>query len=151
FVERSDPGLLVLPTHRILKGPLREPDLRGFESVPLTDGESWLAAQTRPAFVMAVGGKLTGLVLKDPGALFGSSPVAPALRDLDVVVLHAFLERGFGLTPEAVRDRGVLAYTRDAKEAVSAEGVGFLLRATPVERVIALATAGHRLPQKSTY
>jgi len=30
-------------------------------------------------------------------------------------------------------------------------GAAFLLRPTPVERVIALAAAGHRLPQKSTY
>jgi uncharacterized protein (DUF1015 family) len=159
FVERSDPGLLVLPTHRIVKaapGPelasLRD---RAFASAPVNDAESWLEAQQGPAFVMASPQGLTGLNLEAPEILFGSSPVAPALRDLDVVVLHAFLERGFGLTPEAVRDRGALAYTRNAEDAVAAvaarEGTAFLLRATPVERVIALATAGHRLPQKSTY
>lgn len=158
LVERSDPGLLVLPTHRIVKaapGPefesLRE---RAFESVSVESPESWLQAQTRPAFVMATAQGLTGLSLRRPDPLFGDS-VAPALRDLDVVVLHALLERGFGVTPEAVRDRGALAYTRDAREALAAvqrgEGTAFLLRPTPVERVIALATAGHRMPQKSTY
>src|SRR5262249_2107752 len=118
------------------------------------DPESWLAAQHGPAFVLVSAHGLLGWKLKAPDILFGSSSVAPALRDLDVVILHALLERGFGLTPEAVRDRGALAYTRDAREAVTAAaegGTGFLLRATPVERVIALATAGHRLPQKSTY
>ena len=177
FVERSDPGLLVLPTHRIVRaeamaevGDWERLRARAFESVALGVGlqavataESWLAsgvASGRPAFVWAQGSgpALSGLALRDDGAeiLFGSSsPVAPALRDLDVVVLHALFERGLGLTPEAVRDRGALAYTRDAKEAAQAvadgRGAAFLLRPTPVERVIALATAGHRLPQKSTY
>jgi uncharacterized protein (DUF1015 family) len=159
FVERSDPGLLVLPTHRIVKAAsgaefenLRD---RAFETVPVTHAGAWLDAQHGPAFVMASAKGLTGFRLKHPETLFASSSVDPALRDLDVVVLHALLERGFGLTPEAVRDRGALSYTRDSKEAVAAvgggEGAAFLLRATPVDRVIALATAGHRLPQKSTY
>jgi uncharacterized protein (DUF1015 family) len=168
FVERSDPGLLVLPTHRILKAAasgaewdrLRE---GAFESVRLASvsaAESWLAACRRPAFVLVAGQgpELTGLALEEGGAdlLFeGVREVAPALHDLDVVVLHMLLGRGLGLTPEDVRDRGALSYTRDAKEAVQAvargEGTAFLLKATPVERVIGLATAGHRLPQKSTY
>lgn len=176
FVERSDPGLLVLPTHRMVKpeaysaGPEWDRLLtRAFDSVPLGHGqdavataESWLAsgvATDRPAFVLARGQEpdLTGLALKDGGeeALFAGGDVAAALRGLDVVVLHALLERGLGLTSEAVRDRGALAYTRDAREAVGAAahgaGAAFLMRPTPVERVIALAAAGHRLPQKSTY
>jgi uncharacterized protein (DUF1015 family) len=177
LVERSDPGLLVLPTHRVVKAEVMGPASdwqslceRAFESVALgkgleavSDAESWLASavpSSRPAFVLATGEgpEITGLALRDGGGelLFGSSSrVAPALRNLDVEVLHALLERGLGLTPEAVRDRGALAYTRDAKEAVAAVAAGeraaFLLRATPVERVVQLATAGHRLPQKSTY
>jgi len=176
FVERSDPGLLVLATHRIVKpeafaaGPRWDRLIASaFESVPLGHGqdavdtaESWLAsavATDRPAFVLArgQGPDLVGLALKDGGdnALFAGGDVAAALRGLDVVVLHALFERGLGLTPEAVRDRGALAYTRDAREAVGAlaggAGAAFLLRPTPVERVIALAAAGHRLPQKSTY
>ena len=176
LVERSDPGLLVLATHRVIPAGRA---LAGaewdrlltevFESTDLGAGEdaaeaaeAWLARapDDRPALVTARGPRaaLTGLLAR-PGAvdrLFAStdSP-APPMRALDVVALHALLERGWGLTPETVRDRAALTYTRDAREAVRAVAGGaeaaFLVRPTPVERVIRLAVAGHRLPQKTTY
>jgi uncharacterized protein (DUF1015 family) len=179
LVELSDPGIVVLPTHRIVSADAFAPGPEwsrllesGFESQPfsleggdaqaLRRSTSWLEEQgsaSRTAFVLARAGakELTGLTLRELGRdrLFDGSPNPRSLRDLDVVVLHALLERGLGITPEAIRDRAALSYTRDAAEAVAATrrgaGAAFLLNATPVVRVVELAREGHRLPQKSTY
>ena len=46
------------------------------------------------------------------------------------------------------------SYTQDSGEAVAATlagNVAFLLKATPVDQVLAVADAGGRMPQKSTY
>ncbi|MBI1987708.1 MAG: DUF1015 domain-containing protein [Nitrospinae bacterium] len=77
-------------------------------------------------------------------------------RSLDVVILHLLLLEGaLGLTPEEIQGE-CLGYTQDAAQAirsVRSEGysLAFLLNPTRIEEVRRVATAGHRMPEKSTY
>ena len=76
-------------------------------------------------------------------------------------LLHAgLLEDALGITPEAQAAKTNLWYPQDAAAALarvrgeSADPPGdvlFLMNATPVKDVRAVAEAGHVMPQKSTF
>lgn len=179
FVERTDPGLVVLATHRMVRGPARagEEWARTLESSfdvkrfawdsgsesARRDALAWLEdrrRQGRTAFVCAFRGepRYLGLVLRPEAreALFESVPsLVQPLRELDVTVLHALLEAGLGITSEAVGEQGALAYTHDAEAALKAvegdAGAAFVMNPTPVQQVMRVASRGYRLPQKTTY
>ena len=80
-----------------------------------------------------------------------------AYADLDVTVLHTLLLEGvLGIDRENMAKQINLRYTRDEKEAVGSVRDGestaaFLLNATSVEEIRAVAEAGDKMPQKSTY
>ena len=88
-------------------------------------------------------------------ATLGQKP--PALRSTDVVVLHSgVLEPILGITPEAQAAKTNIWYPQDAGAALaelrSGKGnVLFLMNATPVAEVRAVAEAGDVMPQKSTF
>ncbi|MDH5200779.1 MAG: DUF1015 domain-containing protein, partial [Candidatus Bathyarchaeota archaeon] len=75
----------------------------------------------------------------------------------DISVLHhAVLGAALGITPQGPEQEAALAYTEDAAEALRQVETGryplaFLLNPTPVEQVLAVADAGERMPQKSTF
>jgi uncharacterized protein (DUF1015 family) len=162
FSSLSDPGLVLLPTHRIVSGlnltadQLREIlspefELRSVSSEALV---SDLAA-TPGAFGLALPGESLLLVPKDLAKLrsLGSSTGSEALRALDVSVLHgAILESMLG-----IKGTDKLAYTRDPAEALSApstEGglkVSFLMNPPTVDDMRTIALGGEKMPQKSTY
>jgi len=79
------------------------------------------------------------------------------LRSTDVVVLHAaVLESILGITPDAQAAKTNIWYPQDAHAALRdlRNGVGdalFLMNATPVAEVRAVAEAGEVMPQKSTF
>ena len=81
---------------------------------------------------------------------------AEAWRSLDVPCLHLLvLEDMLGITPEKVT-AGAASYSHDAAGAIAAavegaETISFILRPTPAGAVAAVARAGERMPQKSTY
>jgi uncharacterized protein (DUF1015 family) len=88
--------------------------------------------------------------------LAGKTP--RVLRTLDVTVLHSLvLERLLGIDPRAQEEQRNLRYVKGHEELVRVvqeeEGfqVGFLLNPTRVEEVKAVAEAGERMPQKSTF
>jgi uncharacterized protein (DUF1015 family) len=82
--------------------------------------------------------------------------VSPLQRELDVVLLHeGILEPALGITPQAVSSEKNLTYERETNVALEAVDSGaaqiaFLLNACDVEQVMAIATAGEVMPQKST-
>jgi uncharacterized protein (DUF1015 family) len=82
--------------------------------------------------------------------------VSPAQRQLDVVLLHRLiLERGLGITADAVKTEKNLTYEREMDTAVAEVDQGraqvcFLLNSVSVETVAEMAMAGEVLPQKST-
>jgi len=170
FLTRmEDPGLVILPTHRVVHGlqgfdPARfvERVREQFEVEPLpvlppAELRERLAAKgrARPAFLVESKNLRLLLALR-PGA---ESAVRgpPALRTVDVAVLHALIfEEILGIDRAAQEKQSNLRYVKDF-EAALREAVlpdvqaAFLLNPTKVEQLQAVADAGEVMPQKSTY
>ncbi|HEV2750796.1 MAG TPA: DUF1015 domain-containing protein [Gemmatimonadales bacterium] len=167
IVSAADPGLTILPTHRIIFGPGRDPAKlvtawrEWFEVgrvAPCMDRVARLAelGPERTACIVAFPGEYdVSLVLK-PGASLDGVPGlgrTPAVRSLDVARVEALVvQHIFGAgtaTPS-------LAYTPDPRAAFEAVRGGraaaaVLLNPTKVEQVFAVADAGDVMPPKSTY
>jgi uncharacterized protein (DUF1015 family) len=172
LARAEDPGLLVLPTHRLVKG-LVGFDLAGLcaaakAAFDITGGDERTAeaiearlaregASGRVAFAVRVPGEsaTTWFALKSIVDLSALGP--PSLRNLDVTVLHGvILSSLLGIDAAALASQTNLAYTHDTRDAIEriAAGeaqVGFLMNATKVDEVLAACEAGFVLPQKSTY
>jgi uncharacterized protein (DUF1015 family) len=163
-VSMQDEGLIVLPTHRVVKN-VDATDLQSklaefFEVEPkgsLDELESALASEGSATKI--------GLISKESFALLtlkaGDKPMdaskSAAYNALDVSVLHQLiLERELGIDAEKLAAGGNVVYTIHATEAAhyvrDGEAVAaFLLSSTPVEQVQQVADAGDKMPQKSTY
>jgi uncharacterized protein (DUF1015 family) len=82
--------------------------------------------------------------------------LSEAQRGLDVVLLHrVMLEKGLGITAEAVEAEKYIAYEREMEKAIAAVDRGeaqmaCLLKPVRIEQVTGIALAGEVLPQKST-
>ncbi len=112
---------------------------------------------TRAIGVYTGAGALCRFVLKQNVNLEALLPgVSPAQRELDVVLLHRLmLERGLGITVEAVKTEKNITYEREMETAMDLVDQGraqlsFLLNPVPVETVANMAMAGEVMPQKST-
>jgi uncharacterized protein (DUF1015 family) len=175
----EDPGLVVLPTHRILRGvsaddlaALPERLERHFTLTPL-EGESaeeWRraleeAGANAPSIALVTHDGAWLATLNDAGRaamagvmVEGHAPGA-AWQGLDVAVLQALVfGEALGVTPDDIRAGDRVTYTRDAEAAVNAARAGTdgaslaaLLNPTPPEAMRDVAQAGDRMPQKSTY
>jgi uncharacterized protein (DUF1015 family) len=172
LVNMENPGLVVFPTHRIVR------DLEIYEqneiinkcehyfgiTQNLTREQSEQALRAayesgEKAFVLYSGaGNYNCLKLKNPAIMQDFMPDASeALRGLDVSVLHTLiLERIFGIDKENMANQINLTYTKKADEAIAAVDGGsanccFLLNPTRVEEISGVAAAGEKMPQKSTY
>lgn len=170
LVAMEHPGLVVFPTHRIVRGLDRfcadtvlKTCREYFDLTELSDAaEANRALENayavgKKAFVL-YSGRYTLLTLRDLSVMADILPGASsALRGLDVSVLHSLvLERLFGIDKVNMAAGASLTYTRDAAEAVSAVDNGaadcaFLLNPTRVEEIRDVAAAGEKMPQKSTY
>jgi len=177
----EDPGLIVLPTHRLLRGldptlNLEEAETRWSDVLHVEYFPIW--EQTPPEQIdalmqqLASSGRngpafgLLGLGQHDLFALLelrgrkppdGRLPAerSDAWKSLDVSVLHSLLIDPLIAESGQPRD-DVLSFTRDAHAAF--EGVrhgdvsaAFFLNATPISGVLGVADAGDRMPEKSTY
>jgi len=173
LVDIRDPGLTILPTHRLLHDFDRfDPAVvdrlaRRHRVTPRADRGALLAAIEQPT-----GGHRIGVALPptpspragesrgggawytvdvDPSA--GADPVS----GLDVSVLHReILERELGLAPAEVEQERYLSYSRDVgslldRVEAGAAQAAFLLRPPAVSDVVEVARAGRVMPQKSTY
>ncbi|HEY6460495.1 MAG TPA: DUF1015 domain-containing protein [Polyangiaceae bacterium] len=174
----DDPGLVVFPTHRHVHSlasfsfdRLLADAGDTFEATMLPAGapvEVLLAELTRagakaPALVAAVPDGRAALLTLRPGADLAAHPTLgkqpPVLRRTDVALLHAgLLERVLGITAAAQAAKTNLWYPQDARAALAAVrgpeprgDVLFLMNATPVAQVRAVAEAGEVMPQKSTF
>ena len=173
----EDAGLEVLPFHRLVRlatvpadltdrldGPFAVEDLGPARAGhPLRDALSRLSEEGKkgPAYV-AVGpgpSRLRLLRPRDPDALAASLPpgTPPAWRTLDVALLqYAVLDGLLGIDAARLASGDALEYTADGAEALEAVASGraplaFLVNPTPVEQILAVADAGERMPQKSTF
>ncbi|MES1172238.1 MAG: DUF1015 domain-containing protein [Bacteroidota bacterium] len=172
FLARAeDPGLLVLPTHRLIRN-LPSFDLaalraRAAAAFSLTVGNETDASsierrlvdegRRRVTFALRVAGvaETVWLGLREDADLSPLGP--PALRGLDVTVLHGLvLGPLLGIDAAAMARQSFLAYTHDTGAALRDVASGgtqaaFLMNATPVDQVLSACEAGFVLPQKSTY
>jgi len=175
LVNIDEPGLAVLPTHRLLPAsegapprPLAEvvaaatPWFR-VEPIALSgaDPEALQADLERdplpPARFVCVGRGRAAFRLTlrddvDPDAPLAAVPAS--VRRLDLALLHGlWLERGLGI--RAGESEHALAYIREPRDGVTRIEEGraaalILVRPTPVAEVIRVARAGATMPQKST-
>jgi len=170
-VSTQDTGLIVLPTHRLVKGAspdeIRRLDkaLSLYFAIEPVDADAAGLMQrvnevsTGTRLGMHVGGQSYLLTLHPDGphaAAMGTDRSA-AYNALDVSILHTIiLDQEFGIDAAALAAGNRVSYTIDAAEAIRKVDAGeydvaFLLRPTPVEQVQEVAAAGDKMPQKSTY
>jgi uncharacterized protein (DUF1015 family) len=166
IVSAQDPGLAVLPTHRVIFGAGRDLDRllprwrEWFDVQPLAAGRDPVAVlaslgRDRTACLVADPSRVLVLLLK-PGALPDRLPSlaqSTAVRELDVARVESLVVKeilGAGTATPIVR------YVADAAEALrlvqqGGAAVSVLLNPTRVEQVFAVADAGDVMPPKSTY
>ena len=167
----EDPGLTVLPTHRVTTTPLPPYDkLRALftdkfeiQEFPYTTGTraavraqfiEALRANGRmaPVFGLALRGKDSYLTLALRSAHRPQSDASPRVK-LDVSLLQQLIVTTLCRTQQ---EQEAIRYTKDDHEALDwvTDGTGtgaLLLNPTKVSEVQAVATAGERMPHKSTY
>ncbi|MEW6115825.1 MAG: DUF1015 domain-containing protein [Nitrospirota bacterium] len=155
LANMADEGVTVLPTHRLVKGIAG-----GKEALKRLETDFILSnvpLDANIAEVLAREGKNTFGLYLDREQHFHMlkyrkdtlDDVPPALRNLDVVILHELiLKKDLGITD--------IAFEMDVKEAVNRVHKGdfdgaFFLNPTGVEDVERVALSNLRMPPKSTY
>jgi len=171
----DDPGLLVLPTHRILRGLVdfdptkfvkalgRDFEVRTFSSSPAGRKQllaALAAGRARGHF---------GITLRGVDLLYEISPLGedvidraapelpPVVRRLDVTILDRVILRDvLGLDPDAAARAGQLRYSHEDGDAFGSVDSGaaqaaFLLGPPDLDQVRAVCLSGETMPQKSTY
>ncbi len=180
LVNLYDPGLIILPTHRLIVSAGMKPDeiiaaLRQdflVEEVAGRDVDGVLAYMAEKAGLNNAGGAKSGWVfglytgagfhvlqLKDEGIIERKMPPerSQAWRRLDVSVLQQLiLENIMGLGKDALAGGEAVRYTRDAGEAIGVAkrgecGAAFLMNPTRIAEVTTVAENGEKMPQKSTF
>jgi uncharacterized protein (DUF1015 family) len=169
IVASDDPGLVILPTHRVVTtldasamSEFKTRAEQAFDIADIANGDAlraWLAARDRNALAVALkGGQFYGLTLRDRAVLDAALPaVSREVRELDVSVLHALVfDRIFGLKADAIREGGNIEYTIDAPRALASVADGradgaFLMNPPSIEDVERVSLAGATMPEKSTY
>lgn len=175
----TDPGLIILPAHRLLKAipaadlaalPDRAApyfDVRTFafegdrRADALTACLEALAAQADRKAIAAFAreGRAFHLYTLKPNVMterFGQELPA-TLRDIDVTVLtRLILMELLGFDPARLDNEKLIGYTTDPGEAVEAVSAGaydaaFILNPTKIEQVRNIAEAGLIMPRKATY
>jgi uncharacterized protein (DUF1015 family) len=171
MTDATDPGLLVLPTHRLIHRPLTPDGLDRIRALfdvedlgPIADDQLHRLSNTRDGETefIALGldqGRAHILRLRDRAgaeALMPQDESEPWKR-LDVNVLqYAILQAAFDIDDAALKAGGAISYIQNPREAAASVQSGsasaaFLLNATPVEQIIAVSDVNGRMPQKSTY
>ena len=171
FINMDSPGLVILPTHRVVHGlPLFKPEeLRAkvceFFSIEQVDPS---VDAHRASVILREAGRMgTALlaVMQDRVYLLDRGKYVPpsvfgglSLRQqaLDVVQLHkCILESALGMSEESIRNQEHIRYVRDISDAMDQvrqkqADVAFLMNPVRMEQVRDIAFAGEVLPQKST-
>ena len=161
----SDPGLVLLPTHRIVhKMPLQGAELESafqrFFNVRrlanhrlIEELERLNAADTRVFGIALPGGEGLLLTLDRPEDAVNwiDNEESTRLKLLDVSLLHhVIFEKILGL-----KGLDFFSYTRDPDEALASVEHGsdaaFLMNPPTVEDMRQIALGGEKMPQKSTY
>jgi uncharacterized protein (DUF1015 family) len=167
----EDPGLTVLPTHRVTTTTLPPYDhvqsllgatfdLQEFPFTAATQAATRekfietlrIQGRTVPMFGLALKGNSRYVTLSLKPAHRPPAQASPRAK-LDVSLLQQLVVAALCPTPQ---EQEAILYTKDDHESLDwvAKGTGtgaLLLNATKVSEVQAVATAGERMPHKSTY
>ncbi|MBS3977845.1 MAG: DUF1015 domain-containing protein [Syntrophomonadaceae bacterium] len=176
LVNLTDPGLVIYPTHRLLKNlidfrqdSLLEKIAPYFEIEPVlmeAEGIQGLIdklaekGKSRTAFGLFAGGDagyLLALRQSIKPLEFAHSGATADWASLDVSILHnIILENILGIGSKQRANETNLTYTRSAQEAQlqvlnGQQQLAFFLNPTKISEVTTVAQAGEKMPQKSTY
>ena len=166
----EDPGLVVLPTHRLVKN-LSEDRLETLElhlerffhveKKSVSELRIWMQETSPDEKRFGVIGKNDSfaLTLRDLKLVQNSldDTHCAAWKNLDVTILQTFvLDRTLGISWTELAHTTDVAYTRDEEEAVQKALSGefqlaLLLQNPTVTEVREVASAGDKMPQKSTF
>jgi uncharacterized protein (DUF1015 family) len=170
FVNMNSPGLVILPTHRVVHG-LSSFSTNSFVSrarnyFNVEEVDTTVDAARAQGLLQQAGRAGTALLLvtadrdlllhtpRGNGQLFEGLSLRQ--QSLDVVQLHrVLLHNVLGLSEESIRNQENLAYVRDTAEAIrrvraGGANIAFLMNPVRIGQVRDIAFAGEVLPQKST-
>ncbi|MFP4038966.1 MAG: DUF1015 domain-containing protein [Desulfosudaceae bacterium] len=179
LTSTTDPGLIILPTHRLLPDVSREVltglvDRAGkffdIKQIPFESGNRKEAQAEFMSELRAGSSENTiGLAINGQSAFYLLTPradaieevlgdaVPPTLRRLDVTILtQMILIRILGYTQAQLDEEKVIDYSSDDEEAVEAVlsgeySVSFLLNATRNDQMQSVAAEGEIMPRKTTF
>jgi uncharacterized protein (DUF1015 family) len=170
LVSMDDPGLVILPTHRLVhthsamkSTEILEKAKEYFEVTPVANQQALEEAlivgqgpHPNPFFGFHDGTSAV-LTLRDPSIMERLLPDhTPDWRMLDVAVVHElFIERVLNITKEDISRNGHVEFLRDPQMGYAAVSRGeadyfLVMNPTRIEQVRACTAAGERMPQKST-
>jgi uncharacterized protein (DUF1015 family) len=175
LVSLSDPGLVVLPAHRLIRGVVKSvldglfEGLRTFfdvREVPLDTGDigrqvdELLVRENDEVRVVICGllpERLVVIRLRDFGAVSQMIPYfhSEIYKSLDIsIVDHVILEEMLGLDHEEAGTS--IHYSYDGRDAVrrvldQEYQLAFIINPVKPETIKAVADSGDRMPRKSTY
>ncbi|MCD6416334.1 MAG: DUF1015 domain-containing protein [Planctomycetes bacterium] len=172
-ISSRDPGLKILPTHRLVKGGdtfsqegllSRLAESFDVTEVPVNTSrslvefvENW-SPEDRLIGYYPPGGTLYLLDLENHRAPESSLADVPGcMRDLAVsVLLHGILKPLFDIPPDSPVSSGRVRYEADSEEVYWAvesgqSDVSFLLPPVSAHTVSEVAQSGHTMPPKTTY
>ncbi len=172
----DDPGLLVLPTHRVVKNRTdfsaadflaKLKDFFTLEEFTADQQEAWVAAvhagqdKAEHTFGIYLKGDNTRYVARIASSDLTQIPILQQtkepLRSLDAAILHkCFLESFLGFTAADQEDTEFLNYLKSEdvflERLQSPESqVGILMNAAPLPQIRTVAEAGQFMPPKTTY
>jgi uncharacterized protein (DUF1015 family) len=159
YFTDAESGLLVLPTHRIIKDTsltkIRQ-KVGDLFNIVLTDKRKIInrfdnqksSHDKPPSLGLVINDRFYFLELKNRELLdkISSKDIPSVYRNLEVYLFHKFVFSKF--------DKQNISYTHSIPEAIKSSGkrkASFILKATPLEDVFKVARAGRKMPQKSTY
>jgi uncharacterized protein (DUF1015 family) len=170
LVAMQDDGLVVHPTHRLVRGLGQDPARQEALAASLRehfDIEEVTPAQLRPpaggaplqmGYIDSRFKRAFRCTLKAQAIADAALPGLPdAYRTLDTAVLEALVLKGpLGLTEDDISHLNGLGYSRTDEEALALVLDGtydcaFFLRPSPVDQVRAVAATGVNMPPKSTF
>jgi uncharacterized protein (DUF1015 family) len=172
----DDPGLVVLPTHRLVHS------VAGFDATKLRErlreyfvlsevaggardaiglrAELAAAAQKGTSFALVMPGESVATILtlrSDVDLAAAGLAGSKETLSLDVTLLHGLvLEKILGIDRAAQEAQSSIHYVKHTQVALDrcAAGEGqacFLMNATPVSQIVAVSDADEVMPQKSTF
>lgn len=168
LVPSSDPGLLLFPCHRVVRGVegfspkmllMRAKINFSVTAVEDVEAALWAIGEaSAPAVAMVLPDGIQVLTLKQPLTMDRRVPAAsPAWRHLDLSLLNVLLlEDGMGLSEEQIYGGAMVRAERDAAVAADAVRAGldgaqaaFLLRPPTPGQLAALTGEGQLMPPDS--